>query len=561
MCDSESGTRQELRVSHKRNFEQAGLDDSSASRYICCNPQQLVIETTRVALSQHSRRPKQHAVVGNDQEGSGPALPTIVESLETAGTVYQPHSPTTTHPIELQVQVNKRDARQAELDLPNASRRTRRNSEALNEESSAAVGSQNQPRGSDVELSTVSIGALRSSNRPETSEEAFPRQLEQTIRLCPESREINATDILKATGRKKSVKAVSKYVRRATRMGTYISYEDARALIRHLEIPETSAITLFKAMEQNQQEVKVPVTDTVMRKPLKPRQQIGGIVHMDPARSIINATNLVTAAGRHRSVLADLKKDFASCTFVRAHGRQGTYVNYEDGLKLCDRLDLPRVAVKEAMDTGEKLVRIPAANPRTISRLPVEQQRCVTDEGEPPPQALPQISILSSTPEAASDMSVFVAIPEDAKKDNQKRTEISLNKKNWRGEKGGSKANESIRDAELSANEDSEENDSFGDGISADESSDKDSSVEDKLSESDNSSEGDEPSENDVYESEGAQTSTAEFPARISSQPPFLSDTGALTPLQQFYPRYGPSSFLSDVSHNGSYLETSSLPN
>ena len=553
MRDSESGTRQELRVSHKRNFEQAGLDDPSASRYTCCSPQQLVIETTRVALSQHSRRPKQHAAVGNDQEGSGPALPTIIESLEIAGTVYQPHSPTTTNSIELQVQVNKRDSRQAELDLPNASRRTRRNSKALNEESSAAVGSQNQPKGSGVELSTVSIGASRSSNRPETSEEAFPRQLEQTIRLCPESREINATDILKATGRKR-LKAVSKYVRRATRMGTYISYEDARALIRYLDIPETSAITLFQAMEQNQREVKVPVTDTVLK---KTRQQTGGIVHIDPARSIINATNLVNAAGLHRSVLADLKKDFASCTFVRAHGRQGTYVNYEDGLKLCDRLDLPKVVVKEAMDTGKMLVRIPAANPGTISRLSVQQQRYVTDEDKPPPQALPQTSILSSTPEAASDMSVFVAIPEDAKKDNQKRTEISLEKKNWRGEKGGSKANESIREAGLSAIENSEENNSFEDDMSEDESS-EDSSIEVELSESDNSSEGDEPSENDVYENEGAQTSTAESPARSTSQGPILSEAGPLSPLQQFYPCYGPSSY---VSHNGSYLDTSSPPN
>jgi len=36
-------------------------------------------------------------------------------------------------------------------------------------------------------------------------------------------------------------------------------YEDGKAFIEHLDMPETSAIVLFEAMEKDQSQVKVPI--------------------------------------------------------------------------------------------------------------------------------------------------------------------------------------------------------------------------------------------------------------------------------------------------------------
>jgi hypothetical protein len=312
-------------------------------------------------------------------------------------------------------------------------------------------------------------------------------------------------------------------------------------------MPETSASILFKAMDQDRTQVKVPIMNTVItRRP----KQTGGIVHLDPARSIINATNLATAAGHTRTILINLRKDFTSCTFVRVYGRQGTYVNYEDGLKLCDRFNLPKMVVKEAMDTGQMFVRIPAARSRSRTPPPVEQDRRVTDEDELPAQASPPILVLSPKLNAENDVYVSGAVTQDVNQASQELIEILSGEEGSSEEERDFNVDESTEDVEQSDIEKSEGNELCEEDLSEDESSE-----EDEISEENGPSKTNETSEDDPSENETASNSyRAGSPPRAMSQPPFLSEVGALTPLQQFYPRCGPSSFYSAVSSDTSII-------
>ncbi|KAF8846895.1 kinase-like protein [Acephala macrosclerotiorum] len=176
----------------------------------------------------------------------------------------------------------------AELDVPNASRRFRCNSEhstigpvplrAISEEPLETGGSQYQPQVSKAAPLRDPPGDIapspKRSKRLETPKETSLCQREQIVRLDPQSREINATDIFKATGKKKVTKAIDRFVHRTTRTSTHISFDDGEEFIRYLNMPESSATTLLQVIEQNQLQATVPITSTVIKPDFK---QAGGV--------------------------------------------------------------------------------------------------------------------------------------------------------------------------------------------------------------------------------------------------------------------------------------------
>ncbi|PVH71244.1 kinase-like protein [Cadophora sp. DSE1049] len=485
----ESGTRQELRVSHKRNFEQAGLDDPSTSRYTCRNPQQLVIETTRAPLSQHSRRPKQHAVAGNDQEGSGPALPTIVESLEIAGTVYQPHFSKTT-PLS----------------------------------GSVRQGNASPPRRSRIERLEV------------------PTYMgEQIIRLDQQMREINASDILKAASRGNSTKLLYKYARHPTPTGTYISYKDGKALLSCLNLSKNSIESVIQAMEKGQVQVRVPKEKTHLRQQY---EQVGGIIHLDPDTATMNATNLVSAAGFPKHVGVALRKNFfTSYTIIRAHGREGTYVTYKDGLKLCDYLNLPRDLIEEAMEKKQKLVRIPPAKSRSRSRS-LSSVGKASDEVELQAHVENDVTVSRPIPLVANQTSQEVigydsSGEQEFAKERDNVSQEPLDKKPGSGLQVGSEEEEEEEEAQV----ESKARSKAGSEISDEELEDEDNEL---------------PEKNECNASGSAATeifNQAIPPPRAMSQL-FLLDDNEQQLLQPFHPHYSLSS-QSTVSSNVSsfYLD------
>lgn len=77
------------------------------------------------------------------------------------------------------------------------------------------------------------------------------------------------------------------------------------------------------------------------------------IVHIWPSKSLINATNLLAVRRCHRSKLNDFL-DYTGIQFIlcRAYGMQGTYISYDDGLRLCNALEFSKARlnqIKKAM--------------------------------------------------------------------------------------------------------------------------------------------------------------------------------------------------------------------
>jgi hypothetical protein len=65
------------------------------------------------------------------------------------------------------------------------------------------------------------------------------------------------------------------------------------------------------------------------------------IVHIWPSRSLINATNLLAVRRCPRTQLRNLLANSGiHGTHYRAYGMQGTYISYDDGLWLCNVLEV-----------------------------------------------------------------------------------------------------------------------------------------------------------------------------------------------------------------------------
>ncbi|CZS92460.1 uncharacterized protein RAG0_03015 [Rhynchosporium agropyri] len=272
----ESRPCQELRLSRKRNSEQAGHGNPSASRNTSRNPHQMVAETSR------------------------PVLPTIVESLDIERSVHQPQFSETTS-------------------------------------ISGSVRLENSSPKTCFEI---------------TEELAASRYLgEQIIRLDQQMKRINASDILKAACKGTASRLLLRYTRYSTSKGTQISYKEGEALLRLLNLSQSSIQSVIQAMEKGQAQLVVP------KERARPQyEQVWGIIRLDPEAATMNAADLIGVAGVPKRFEAGLRKNFfTSHTTIRAHGRMGTYVSNKEGLKLCGYLALPRGLIEKAIAEQQKL--------------------------------------------------------------------------------------------------------------------------------------------------------------------------------------------------------------
>lgn len=197
--------------------------------------------------------------------------------------------------------------------------------------------------------------------RPRTYQKLEASQ-DVEVALYPDKKEINAADLVVASGSEKWADHIQHWLQGQNRL----SYESGIRFMRYLVLAPDIRLAVEKAMESGQKSVLI--RRRLKAKKYDQRYRIstegGFFVHFDPHRSLANATQICKAAGFRRQWL--LHCDFTSREYSQVTGRQGTFVPNSEALKLCELVRLNQKLLKEAIENGREAVWVPITE-----RLPV----------------------------------------------------------------------------------------------------------------------------------------------------------------------------------------------
>jgi len=200
-----------------------------------------------------------------------------------------------------------------------------------------------------TKLSDNRMGNPRPTRPVDNRREAFVK-----VHFRPFQRMMSVTDLWHASGKRNWPQRVicCRYQCSLTNKHRYISYEDGLDLANRLKLGESS-LKLLKSWTLK--ESTEPFSTAAIRlEKLEKISKTQKIVHIWPLESIINATNIMACGNVSRQYRTHFLKSnqFLNTRILSTPRMQGTYIGYDDGLRLCKLLNLPTKTVKLAMDEG-----------------------------------------------------------------------------------------------------------------------------------------------------------------------------------------------------------------
>ena len=138
-----------------------------------------------------------------------------------------------------------------------------------------------------------------------------------------------------------------------------LSYDSGKKFVRYINLPADSIDSIERAMKSGQASVLIRRRGKTQSydKSYQISKEGGFFVHLDPARSLANATQICKVAGFSRGQLANIKFTFKE--YCRASGRQGSFVPNDEALQLCERVGLSQKLLKQAIAEKREAIWVP----------------------------------------------------------------------------------------------------------------------------------------------------------------------------------------------------------
>ena len=145
-----------------------------------------------------------------------------------------------------------------------------------------------------------------------------------------------------------------RYASRKSNGKTYVSFADGLDLARRLRLRESSLTLLHEQTLKQPRTIYLTSTAIIPIEELEVVPDGHKIVHILPSLSLINACNIMDCGNITRLERERFLKThkIVKGQIIKTPKMQGTYIDYNEGLRLCSILNLPTDRVRLAIDEG-----------------------------------------------------------------------------------------------------------------------------------------------------------------------------------------------------------------